>query len=123
MAGSIKWFEYTTDAGDTFALKMDESNGEAVGNVDYSATSTATFALPRNIQPRVARYTSADGLYARSICVGSNTATPATLPQTIEGNISGSAGTITLSLASYTGEKFTAIPRAGDTGLDDGDDT
>lgn len=123
MAGSIKWFEYTTDDDDTFAIKMDESNGEAVGNADYTASSTAVFALPRNIKPRTARYVSADTNYARLIPITSNTASAGTLPATINADISGSATPVTLSLASFDGEKFTAIPRAEDTGLTDGDAT
>jgi len=123
MAGSIKWFEYTTNDSDVFAIKMDESNGEAVGNTDYSATSTAIFALPRNIKPRMARYVSADTNYSRSIPVTSNTASAGTLPATISAQVAGSATPVTLTLASFTGEQFTAIPRAEDTGLDDGDAT
>lgn len=121
MAGSIKWFEYTTNDSDTFAIKMDESNGEAVGNTDYTSASTAVFALPRNIKPRMARYVSADTNYSRSIPVTSNTASAGTLPATISAEISGSATPVTLALASFTGEQFTAIPRAEDTGLLDGD--
>lgn len=123
MAGSIKWFEYETDGGDTFAIKMDESNGEAVGNTDYSATSTAVFALPRNVIPRTARYTSADNAYARTIPVTTAGTTTSDLPATISAEVSGSATPVTLSLASFTGERFNAIPKAADTGLTDGDDT
>ena len=123
MAGSIKWFEYTTNDGDTFAIKMDESNGEAVGNADYTASSTAVFALPRNIKARMARYVSADTLYTRSIPVTDSAASAGTLPATITAEISGSATPVTLALASFTGEQFTAIPRAEDTGLTDGDAT
>jgi hypothetical protein len=123
MAGSIKWFEYTTNDADTFAIKMDESNGEAVGNTDYTAASTAVFALPRNIKPRTARYVSADTLYTRLIPVTSNTASAGTLPATITAEISGSATPITLALANFKGEEFTAIPRAEDTGILDGDAT
>lgn len=123
MAGSIKWFEYTTDDGDVFAIKMDESNGEAVGNADYTAASTAVFALPRNVTPRKARYVSADTNYARLIAVTDADASAGTLPATIDAEISGSATPVTLSLASFDGEKFTAIPRAEDTGLLDGDTT
>ena len=56
MAGSIKWFVYTTDSGQDFALKADESNLEAVnGSVqDMPGTATTTFALPRNVKPRKA---------------------------------------------------------------------
>lgn len=123
MAGSIKWFEYETDDGGQYAVSMDESNGEAVSNIDYSATSTATMKLPRNVQPRQARYVSADGLYSRTIIVGTAGSSLSTLPATISGEISGSATPVTLSITSFTGERFTAIPRAADTALLDGDAT
>lgn len=122
MAGSIKTFEYTTDAGDTFAVRMDESNGEAVGNADYTDSSTATFFLPRNIEARRAEYLSADGLYKRSIIVTSNTATTASLPASIDVQ-DGNGGTVTVLLSSLTGEKATIIPKAQDTAITDGDDT
>ena len=123
MAGSLKWFEYATNDGQNFAVKMDESNGEAVGNIDYSATSTAIFALPRNITPRRVRYTSSDGLYARTVIVGVASASATTLPATISAEVSGSATPVTLSLAGFKGEEFNAIPRAEDTGILDGDAT
>jgi hypothetical protein len=123
MAGSLKWFEYETNDGDVFAVKMDESNGEAVSNVDYTTTSVAVFALPRNITPRKARYTSADGLYTRGIIVSAPGISASTLPATISAEVSGSATPVTLSLAGFDGEKFNAIPRAEDTGLLDGDAT
>lgn len=123
MAGSIKWFEYETDDGGQYAVSMDESNGEAVGNVDYGPASTATMKLPRNVQPRQARYVSADGLYTRTICIGVAGRSLGTLPATISAEISGSATPVVLSIASFIGERFTAIPRAADTGLLDGDAT
>ncbi len=123
MAGSIKWFEYTTDDGDAFAIKMDESNGEAVGNADYTALSTAVFALPRNVKARMARYVSADTLYTRLIPVTDAAASAGTLPATITAEVSGSATPVTLTLATFIGERFTALPRAEDTGLLDGDAT
>ena len=83
MAGSIKTFEYTDNAGNFWAYNMDESNGEAVGNADFTDTSTAEFFLPRNIVPRYANYRSADGKYNRRIVVTSNTANQTTLPASI----------------------------------------
>lgn len=123
MSGSIKWFVYTSDAGAEYGIKMDESNGEAVGNADYATTDTTMMSLPRNISPRIAVYTSADGLYSRRIPVTSNTATAANLPASFTAQISGSAAGVQVSLSSFIGERFTSIPIAADTGILDGDAT
>jgi len=122
MAGSVKWFEYSTQSGDTFAVLMDESNGEAVGNPDYTPTSTATYALPRNVRPRHAIYRSADGNSQRKIIVSDNAANAGTLPATIDFN-DGNGGTVTCSLSQFVGEEYRPIPSAEDTGLTDGDAT
>lgn len=123
MAGSIKWFEYEADGGETFGVRMDESNGEAVSNPDFTASSTAVYAIPRNLKPRRARYVSADGLRVRSIVVCTAGTTTGDLPATIAALIEGSATPVTLQLATFEGEKFRAIPKAEDTGLTDGDAT
>lgn len=120
MVGSKKDFEYTTDDGQEYVINMDESNGEAVGNTDYSAASTATMRLPSNCKPRYALYTSPDGNTRRKVVIGSNTATTATLAATID-VANGLGGTVTLGLSFFKGEEMRLIPRADDTGLTDGD--
>jgi hypothetical protein len=72
MAGSLKYFKYTTSGGVSFALKMDESNGVAVGNTDVVAADLPLNELPRNIKPRYSLYRSADGLTTRKIPVTAN---------------------------------------------------
>lgn len=119
MAGSIKWFVYTTDAGDDFGVRMDESNGELVGNIDVGATGAPSYALPKNIRPRVARYRSLDGNYQRNIVV-STVAQLDTLAATITINVIG--GTVDLVLSRTVGEVTERIVGT-DTGLNDGDDT
>lgn len=121
MAGSIKWFEYTTDSGATFAISMDESNGEAVGNADYTTSSTVTFKLPSNVKKRYARYTSDDGLHQRVVPVGSNTANVNTLPESFTAQAVGIADGVLVRLREYVGERISMIPQAADTGLNDGD--
>jgi hypothetical protein len=121
MAGSIKWFEYTTDSGATFAISMDESNGEAVGNADYTEASTVTFKLPSNVKKRYARYSSDDGNHVRVIPIGSNTANVNTVPATIEAQAVGIAAGVTCKLRQFVGEIINLIPTAADTGLNDGD--
>lgn len=123
MAGSIKWFVYTTDAGDDYAIRLDESNTEAVNgqNQDFVSGLALKDAVPRNIKPREIFYTNA--ARTRTIrCVA--------LTQTIyNGAIAGGVGTIpdpiaggnaTLGLIRANGEKL-RLPVPFDTGLDDGD--
>lgn len=122
MAGSIKDFSYTTGEGDTFYIRMDESNGELVGNVDLAADPAAgAYALPKNIKPRAARYRSLDGLYTRRI-VCSTEVVLTNAPATID-IADGNGGTVQLLLAGRDGEKSKWIPRAADTGITDGDAT
>jgi|KBSMisStaDraftv2_1062788.scaffolds.fasta_scaffold788050_1 hypothetical protein len=82
MAGSLKFFKYTTAGGTEYALRMDESNGEAVGNTDLAAGDAGLAALPRNITPRYVLYRSADGLHSRKIAVTANNVDLADLPAT-----------------------------------------
>ena len=124
MAGSKKWFVYTTDFGDDFALLADESNVEAVngGTQDYVSGLTIQYSVPGNIQPRAAVYANADG--TRTIRCYALTPTiyagiPANAP-TITDPI---AGTGTLSLIRLEPERIKLMPMAGDTGLTDGDAT
>ena len=121
MAGSLKWFVYTTDAGTDFALYRDESNLEAVNGAtgDYAASETIVNALPRNIRPRVLVYENTAGTVRREIPALTttiyNAATPAA---TITDQVSGD----TLALVRKVGEVI-RLPKAADTGLTDGDAT
>jgi hypothetical protein len=121
MSGSRKNFEYTANNGDVFAINMDESNGELVGNADFSPTSTAKYFLPRNIKARYASYSSTDGNTQRRITVTDPMATTDTLPSIIAFSVIG--GTVDCTLTQLTGEVTRPIPRADDTGLNDGDAT
>lgn len=124
MAGSLKWFVYTTDDGTDFGIKLDESNTEAVngGTQDYSDSVTIPFALPRNIKPREVFYTNAARTRTiRCVC----------LTQTIYNGVVGGgvptipdpiAGTGTLGLIRANGERL-QLPIPLDTGINDGDAT
>ena len=122
MAGSIKWFVYTCDDGSDFALKADESNVEAVNGStqDFPGTPPTKYALPRNVKPRRAYYTSADGTVTRGIvCLTTSIYNGVDAAQpTITDAVSG----LTLSLKRKKGEEI-SLPFGADTGLQDGDAT
>ena len=94
MAGSKKWFIYTTDNGVDYAILLDESNTEAVnaGTQDYVDGLVVSAALPRNIKPREAFYSnSAKTRTIRcvaltpAIYLGLATGNVATIPDPIAG--------------------------------------
>lgn len=123
MAGSRKWFVYTTDAGTLYGLNLDESNTEALnaGNNDVPNTGvTVTEALPRNIKPRRVFYKSPDGKRTIS-CVA---LTPAVYVNAEAGQptIPDPLSSGTLNVYSKSPEKITVI-RGLDSGITDGDDS
>lgn len=123
MGGSLKYFKYTTQGGADYGIKMDESNGEAVGNTDVVAADLPLIELPRGIKPRYVIYRSADGLTTRKIPVTANNVDVADLPATIDvvNPVAGGAA-ITLNRQSFIGEIQRAVI-AVDTAQTDGDAT
>lgn len=122
MAGSNKWFVYTTDTGEDFALYADESNTEAVNGStqDYLNDGTAIYALPRNVRPRYALYQNADR--SRSIkCIALTTTIYNGVPENAR-TITDPIGGGTLTLRRIRPEVIT-LPFGVDTGLTDGDAT
>lgn len=125
MAGSIKWFVYTTDTGVDYGLKLDESNTEAIngGTQDLITGSTIVPALPRNIKPREIFYTNtARSRTVRCVALTQtiyNAVTGGSVP-TIGDPIAG--GATVLGLIRARGERI-QLPVPLDTGLNDGDDT
>lgn len=125
MAGSIKWFVYTTDSGVDYALKLDESNTEAIngGTQDYVTGLNIVPAVPRNIKPREIFYTNA--ARTRTIrCVALtqtiyNAVVGGSVP-TIADTIAG--GAATLGLIRANGERI-QLPVPLDSAQTDGDDT
>ncbi|HEY9659904.1 MAG TPA: hypothetical protein V6C65_15720 [Allocoleopsis sp.] len=122
MVGSIKFFVYTTDGGDDFAIKLDESNTEAVngGTQDFPAVAPTRYALPRNVKPRTLIYSNTDRTVTRRVVA---------LTQAIYSNavtavpsITDASSGQTLSLFRQVGEEV-SLPFGADTGLTDGDDT
>lgn len=124
MAGSRKWFVYETNAGETFALNVDESNSEAVNGTagDYGAATTIQNALPRNITPRAAVYVSPDGNRSiRCYVLDPDTYNTVLADQpTIDDPLQTGQ---TLTLSRLEPETLTILPIALDTGLNDGDAT
>lgn len=123
MAGSLKFFKYTTSGGAAFAIKMDESNGEAIGNTDLVDADLPINELPRNIIPRYVLYRSPDGLTTRKIPWTENGADLTDLPATITvaSPIAGAAGVV-LNRQSLIGEVQKPVVSV-DTGQLDGDAT
>jgi hypothetical protein len=127
MAGSIKWFEYTTDNSTVFAIQLDESNvealvaaaGEAAGEADYTSSSTVIFGLPRNVKPRTVSFANSANTVRREIvaptlAIYNGVAGGATITDAVSG--------LTLTFVSKKGERI-SVPRADDTGLNDTDAT
>lgn len=123
MAGSIKWFRYTTNGGVNYAVRMDESNGEAVGNSDLTAADLPIVPRPIGLKPRYAIYRSADGLTSRKIVITANNVDLGDLPATIDvAPPTTGAGAITLIRQSLIGETQLSVT-AIDTAQLDGDAT
>lgn len=122
MAGSNKWFLYTTDSTTQFAIYRDESNIEAVNGAvgDYPDTgSTVQFALPTNVKARIASYANPTNTIVRNVvCL-----TPAIFNAIAPGaTITDAVSGATLTLRSKRGETI-KLPKGADTGLVDGDAT
>lgn len=120
MAGSLKWFKYETDNGDTFGILMDESNGEAVSNDDFVAGDylAVRYAVPRNVEVRYAIYRTQDGLQSARIPLTNPAASLANLPAQIL-----LFNGVNANLTRVVGEVIAPIPIHLDSGLDDGDIT
>ena len=120
MPGSLKYFIYVCDeinGGESFAIKLDESNTEAVNGSDgdYTGTPVLLYELPKNLRPRRANYVNA----VRSISIV--VLDPATdVPASITDPVDPDAGT--MNLISISGERLRR-PVGVDTGQTDGDNT
>lgn len=116
MAGSLKWIQYTTDAGDAFALFADESNGEAAGTaVDVTGGTSTLYGIPSTVTPRYARYQDATGTIVRRAYISVNGTNPTT---PINDPVSGAS----LDLVAIVAEQRRFVTGV-DTGILDGDAT
>lgn len=113
MAGSIRWYVYTSDAGTDFAIQADKSNIAAVNASGASAPGALPLAaVPRNIRPRYALFSDTTGTITRKVVL---------LKPSDVANLSNTASfvpqgeTATVRLSSLVGEKIT-LPKLADTG-------
>jgi hypothetical protein len=128
MAGSRRYFQYTSDTSVTYAVEIDEENGElaSLGFAPIDTGAGGPISQGRILQvsgsrPLRMRYVNAqavDGngdIVRRRFWVGMSTAAAFTNPATTL-----SLGGLTFSITSRRGEEGQGIP-AQDTGLTDGD--
>lgn len=128
MAGSRRFFQYTSDSGITYAVEIDEENGELA---DLGFTAIATGGNGPLVQGRVLQASSRRPLRMRYInCVAINADGDTVRRQfwsgtnnndLFRGNVlTFSLGGLTWSVTSTRGEERQSIP-VTDTGLTDGD--
>lgn len=122
MAGSIKWFVYTTDNGTDFAIEADESNVEALaaGTQDYPESGNPpVFAVPINLKARYAVFSNDAGTRRIKVPI---------ITQTIYNALDGNSTMVdpisggNLKLL-YKRPEIIRLPKGKDTGLTDSDDT
>jgi len=116
MAGSLQNFNYFTDAGTKYVIRLDESNGRIIGN-ELMTDALWYEGLPRNYKARYVIYRSDDGKTKRIIPVSKKTQT---VPATIVVK-SGTGGDVELGAPTVIAEKIRPYYRT-DTGLNDGTD-
>lgn len=120
MAGSKKWFNYTTDRDDVFAIFLDESNTEAANGTggDYTSSDTEVYAVPRNVRPREAYY--GNTLRTLRVTILTRATFDALTPASTITDPFEDGGTLNFIRARAERISF---PRGDDTGQDDGDET
>lgn len=121
MAGSCKWFSYTSNDGTDWALYADESNTEAAnGGTGSGAPPNQLYKPPANLKPRYAIYGNQAGTRRLKVPILTETIYNALTPaSTIPDQIAG--GGATLALIRKRPEIISPQPTIYDTGLDDGD--
>lgn len=113
MAGSVRYYNYTTDGGVTYALLADKSNIASVNPSGAAAPGTLPVAaVPRNISPRYALFQDASGLIRRRVPLLTPADVAAVTP-TLNFVPQGETATVTISY--IVGEK-TRFPKLADTG-------
>lgn len=118
MPGSRRWFTYTDETNQGWAIERDEELTETV-NATAALPEPGSDTLPRAIQPRYLRYNSATGTRSKSIVLLANTAAALLAAPPII-TIDDGDGGVSYYLTSYQGEKR-RYTTATDTNLNDGD--
>lgn len=119
MAGSNKWFTYTSDDGTNWALKADESNVEGVmGAVNAGAPPNQLYKPPKNMRERYAVFGNQAGTRQIKVPVLTLTVYNAMSPGDSIPDIDGAG---TLAFVRKRPELILDTPTVFDTGLDDGD--
>lgn len=113
MAGSVRYYNYISDNGQTYAILADKSNIAAVNPSGAGTPGTLpTITVPRNIRPRYALFSDASGLIRRRVPlltpadVAALTAATSFVPQ---------GETVTVTVTAIRGEKVN-LPKLADTG-------
>jgi hypothetical protein len=113
MSGSIRWFNYTSDNGQTYALSGDKSNIQAVNPSGAGTPGTLpTVGVPKNIKVRYALFSDTTGLIRRKVPllkqsdVAALTASTSFVP---------TGETATVTITAIRGEKVN-LPKLADTG-------
>lgn len=112
MAGSIRWFVYTSDNGVDYAIQADRSN---IGAVNPSGTgnpaSLPQAAVPRNIKPRYALFSDITGTIKRKVVLLKPSDVAALTP-TLSFTPTGEAVAVQLS---YVRGESISLPKLVDT--------
>jgi hypothetical protein len=113
MSGSVRYYNYVSDNGQTFALLADKSNVAAVNPSGAAAPGTLpTITLPRNIRPRYALFADSTGLIRRRVPL----LTPADVAALTGATSFVPTGeTATVVITAIRGEKIN-LPKLADTG-------
>lgn len=113
MSGSVRYFNYVSDNGQTYAILADRSNVAAVNASGAGAPgSLPTITVPRNIRPRYALFADSTGQIRRKVPiltpadVAALTATTSFVP---------TGETATVTITAIRGEKVN-LPKLADTG-------
>lgn len=115
MAGSMAWFNYTSDDGVVYAVKMDESNAVAAG---FTPNATVIPTLPRGVEMRHLNLQSSTTVRKKKLPVPTAAsllwtgATSSIALATIDGEE-------TFVTQSFIGERRTNRRNIVDTGLTD----
>lgn len=126
MAGSLKYFVYTSDGGERYAVKLDESNAELTnsGFEDLLETDTSVLPMPKGMRMRYVNTKNAATGAARKIYCGKADAglyvSGGVVLLSLIATASGLGALLPFSLTSAIGEFISRVNPA-DTGLLDGD--